>query len=635
MFRSKSLFNALWTASPTIRRFIIVLLDLFIIISANSIPALFLNSQKNFYIFENGSSIWIYIFSLVFSLPLYIYTKQYKNLSRYSEAITFYQILARNIILYTLVYYFGRFFDESFPKLPTLLLLALIVGFCQIFFRLFIRDFVNYSRNLTTKKKLKVAIYGAGVNGAQLAKNLKGLNTYKVVCFFDDNPKLWGRSISGILIRNPDEINNFKKDLDQILLAIPNLKGKQRRNIIVKLEHFRIPLLSIPSIEQLVSGQARIDSLKPISIDDLLGRDSVEADKNLLGPRLNGKVILITGAGGSIGSEICRQIYNLNPNKLILFDMNESNLYSINNNLEKLPKKFPIKAVLGNASNYDLVFRTFVDNKVDVVFHAAAYKHVPLVEKNPIEGISNNILSTFNICKAAENSKVKNIVVISSDKAVRPTSIMGATKRLSELIVHAFSQKNQNNFLKDGSLKLMFSMVRFGNVLDSSGSVVPLFKEQIANGGPITLTHEKVMRYFMTIPEASQLVLQSLALAEGGDLFLLDMGEPISIKKLAEQMIALSGQTLKSDINPDGDIEILVTGLRPGEKLYEELLIDHKSLPTIHPLIFKAREKSINQDKLFKKVNSLLKFLYDQDRENTFKTLHELVPEWKQSNAKV
>jgi len=631
MIKSKSLFNSLWRANPITRRIILILLDFLIISFAHLFFVILINSNNNSILLIKESYIWIYICSIIFSLPIYIFTKQYKTLSRYSEALTFYQIFVRNIFLYFFILIIGNIFNFNLPNLYFFLILSFIVGSGQIFLRLTIRDFVNYTNKLSNREKLKVAIYGAGGNGAQLVKNLKGLNNYKVICFFDDNPKLWGRTISGILIRSPKEIQFIKKEIDQILIAMPCLKGKKRKNKIEELKNYRVPLLSIPSVEQLVSGQTTIDSLKPVSINDLLGRDTVDADKKLLGPKVKGKVILITGAGGSIGSELCRQIYNLEPKTLILFDMNETSLYLINNYLLGLPKKFKILNFLGSACNLKLLKKIFIENNVDVVFHAAAYKHVPLVENNPIEGIGNNIISTLNVCKAAESSNVRNIVFISSDKAVRPTNVMGASKRLSELIIQSFAQKHKKNYLPDGSLKHIFSMVRFGNVLDSSGSVVPLFKKQIEEGGPITLTHEKIIRYFMTIPEASQLVIQSVALAKGGDLFLLDMGEPILIKNLAEQMIALSGQTIKSKDNPDGDIEVIITGLRPGEKLYEELLINDESSPTAHPLIFKANEKIINHNNLFEKVDLLIFSLINQDEKNTYKVLHELIPEWQNS----
>ena len=620
-----SLFTILWNANPKTRRFILIILDVIII----TIFFLFLQFNQNLVIQNN---LYLYYFlTIILGLPFYIYTNQYRTLSRYSEALSFYQILARNIILFIFIYLFSYLFEISFIKKTTLILLSLSISFCQIFLRLTIRDFVNYSQTISFRKKLNVAIYGAGENGVQLFKSLRSINKYKVFCFVDDNPRLWGRSISGILIQSPKFLSKNYEKLDQILLALPQLKKAKRKEKIDFLKNFKVPLLSIPSMEQLISGQAKIDSLKPIALDDLLGRDIVSADKKLLYAGVKEKVILITGAGGSIGSELCNQIINLKPKKLILFEISESSLYQINNKLISLEPKFEIIPVLGNACNYNSLLNKFIEYQVDVVFHVAAYKHVPIVEINALEAIENNTLSTLNVCLAAESSDVRKVVFVSSDKAVRPTNIMGASKRLSELIVQAYSQKNKKIFSKDGSLKLTFCMVRFGNVLDSSGSVVPLFKKQIADGGPITLTHEKIIRYFMTIPEAAQLVIQSLSLAKGGELFLLDMGEPVSIKKLAEQMISLSGQTIKDKDNPDGDIEIKVKGLRPGEKLFEELLIDSESLPTSHPLIFKASEKLIKPEILFEKIDLLLDYLGSYNKEKTLDLLKELIPEWKQS----
>jgi len=624
--KKKSLFKILWNANPKTRRFILILLDISIV----TIFFIALNLNQNFFNQFNFYASYCLILSI--ALPFYFFTRQYRTLSRYSEALSFYQILGRNFIIFFFILFLSNFLEIQFISQNKLTIMALCISLCQIFLRLTIRDFVNYSQSLSYKKKLNVAIYGAGENGVQLFKSLRSLNKYKFICFIDDNPRLWGRSISGISIRSTKYLSKNYEKLDQILLAIPHLKKAERKIKIDYLKNFRIPLLSIPSFEQLISGQARIDTLKPISIHDLLGRDTVAADEKLLFSGVKGKVILITGAGGSIGSELCNQIIKLNPEKLILFEISESSLYILNNKLINLKPKFKIIPVLGNACNYKLIYSNFIEHKVDVVFHAAAYKHVPLVETNCLESIANNTISTLNICKASEAAAVKNVVFISSDKAVRPTNIMGATKRLSELIIQAFSQKNSKNFAEDGSLKLIFSMVRFGNVLDSSGSVVPLFKKQISDGGPITLTHEKIIRYFMTIPEASQLVIQSLALAKGGDLFLLDMGDPISIKKLAEQMILLSGQTIRNDDNPDGDIEIKVKGLRPGEKLYEELLIDSESLPTSHPLIFRAKEKLIQYEVLFEKINLLINYLDNFNKEKTIDLLQELIPEWRKSD---
>ncbi len=632
MNKAKSIFQNLYQAKPIFRKWILLMVDLLIVLFSISIATFVLYLKSVFYSevynFDFSAFLWIYYAAIVTCPIIYTLTKQYKALSRYSGVLTYYQILGRNVLLYSLIYVYGFRLNVSYQ--PSFILMMVVTCLSQIFLRLTIRDFVNYSSSLPNKKLINVIIYGAGENGAQLAKNLMKLNTYKIICFLDDDKKLWGRSILGLVIKAPSELDNLKNKVDQILLAVPNLKPIKRKKLIEYLQNYKIPLLSIPSIKEVISGNLDSYNLMPISINDLLSREVVNADKKLLEMGVKEKVVLITGAGGSIGSELCKQIYYLNPKKMILFDMNENNLYLINKSLVNLKMKFPIKSVLGNACNYETLKKILLDDKVDVIFHAAAYKHVPLVEINPVEGIRNNIVSTYKVCSAAEDTYVKNVVFISSDKAVRPTNIMGASKRLSELIVQGFSNKKPKNIDLD---PIIFSMVRFGNVLDSSGSVVPLFRSQIKSGGPITLTDEKILRYFMTISEASQLVLQSLSLAKGGDLFLLDMGEPVLIKKLAEQMIILSGKSIKNSDNPNGDIAIKLVGLRPGEKLYEELLIDGESLPTSHPLIFRAKEKSMDNKKLFSRIEKLLKFLNDYKTAESLQILKELVPEWKKLNV--
>ena len=631
MNKAKKIFQILCQANPIFRKWLLLMADLLIVLFSISIATFVLYLKSVFYSevynFDVNALLWIFYTAIIISPIIYTVTKQYKALSRYSGVVTYYQILCRNVLLYSLIYIYGFRLNVSYQ--PSFILMMVVTSLSQIFLRLTIRDFVNYSSSLPSKKLINVIIYGAGENGAQLAKNLMKLNTYKIICFLDDDKKLWGRSILGLVIKPPIELDNLKNKVDQILLAVPNLKHTERKNLIENLQNYKIPLLSIPSIKEVISGNLDSYNLMPISINDLLSREVVNADKKLLEMGVKGKVVLITGAGGSIGSEICKQIYYLNPKKMILFDMNENNLYLINKSLGNLKMKFPIKSLLGNACNYETLKKILLENKVEVVFHTAAYKHVPLVEINAVEGIRNNIVSTYRVCSAAENTYVKNVVFISSDKAVRPTNIMGASKRLSELIVKGFSNKKPKNIDLD---PIIFSMVRFGNVLDSSGSVVPLFRSQIKSGGPITLTDERILRYFMTISEASQLVLQSLSLAKGGDLFLLDMGEPVLIKKLAEQMIILSGKSIKNADNPNGEIEIKLVGLRPGEKLYEELLIDGESLPTSHPLIFRAKEKSLDNQKLFEKVDKLLNFLNDYKTSESLNILKELVPEWKKLN---
>ena len=382
-------------------------------------------------------------------------------------------------------------------------------------------------------------------------------------------------------------------------------------------------MLQVPSIDDLTTGRARIDALRSIAIEDLLGRDEVPADPKLLGPGIRDAVVCVTGAGGSIGSELCRQILALFPKRLILLESSEPALYTIEQDLLPfLPDGVDLHSVLGTATDPHLLQRLFADQSVDFVFHAAAYKHVPLVEANPLAGLANNVYSTNQVCRAAIASCVRQVLLISTDKAVRPTNVMGASKRLAELVVQAHAAEATSTRL---------SMVRFGNVLGSSGSVVPLFRRQIAAGGPLTLTHPEVIRYFMTISEAASLVLQASVLAQGGDVFLLDMGEPVRIKSLAEQMVRLSGLSVRDNQHPHGDIEIVCTGLRPGEKLYEELLIDADSMPTEHPLIYRAQERSIPSNILWPQLDALEAAVVAQDIDSALELLAALVPEWRRA----
>jgi FlaA1/EpsC-like NDP-sugar epimerase len=380
-------------------------------------------------------------------------------------------------------------------------------------------------------------------------------------------------------------------------------------------------------MEEITSGRTRIDSLRPIAIEELLGRDAVPPDPRLLGPGIAGQVVLVSGAGGSIGAELCRQILALRPRRLVLLERSEPSLYAIDQELRRsLPAGVELVAVLGSVADRELVWRVLQEQAVQAVFHAAAYKHVPLVQANPLAGLANNVLGTLVLARAAARSGVASFTLISTDKAVRPTNVMGASKRAAELVIQALAQE-----LAADPIRL--AMVRFGNVLGSSGSVVPLFREQIANGGPITLTHPEIIRYFMTIPEAAQLVLQAAVLARGGDLFLLDMGDPVRILDLAKQMVRLSGLSLRDAQHPHGDIEIVCTGLRPGEKLYEELLIDAETEPTAHPLIYRATERAIPPEQLWSQIEAMEAAIRRQDAEAALNVLAQLVPEWQRGEV--
>ena len=519
------------------------------------------------------------------------------------------------------------------PRSSWILLWFLLTGFTGVV-RFALRDLLLNLRSTQYKQQLRVAIYGAGEAGAQLAAALRLAGNHQIITFLDDAPALWTRTINGISIQPPQVLSEIQHQLDQVLLALPSLPRLERRRIVADLQLQSIPVLQVPSVDDLTSGRARIDALRPVAIEDLLGRDSVQPLPKLLGPGLRDAVVCVTGAGGSIGSELCRQILQLAPKALLLLESSEPSLYALEQELrQQLPSSVNLMAVLGSAANPALVQRLFEVNGVQTVFHAAAYKHVPLVEANPVAGLANNVGSTRVICQAAVATGVSELVLISTDKAVRPTNVMGASKRLAELVVQASAIELAQSANVADKPRTRFAMVRFGNVLGSSGSVVPLFRKQIAAGGPITLTHPEIIRYFMTIPEAAQLVLQAATLAQGGDLFLLDMGEPVRIKDLAEQMVRLSGLSLRDVRNPNGDIEIVCTGLRPGEKLYEELLIDAESEVTSHPLIYRAQERSLLPQELWPQLDALQEAIAAQDANAALALLEELVPEWQRDGC--
>jgi FlaA1/EpsC-like NDP-sugar epimerase len=437
---------------------------------------------------------------------------------------------------------------------------------------------------------VRVAIYGAGTAGNQLANALANSNEYRPVAFIDDKKELQGSTVAGIRVYPPEYLAQLVADkgIAKILLAMPSLTKGHQRHILDKLEPLKIKTLVTPPFKSLISGLAQVQDVREIEIEDLLGRDAVEPMQELMAKCITDKSVMVSGAGGTIGSELCRQILKQQPSRLILFEMSEFALYSIEQELNSIKKSLGIDIevipFLGSVLDADKSLQVMRAYGVQTVYHAAAYKHVPLVEHNPIQGIRNNVFGTLNLARSAITAGVANFVLISTDKAVRPTNVMGTTKRLAELILQAFSRTQD---------RTRFCMVRFGNVLGSSGSVVPLFRRQILSGGPLTITHPDITRYFMTITEAAQLVLQAGALGEGGDVFVLDMGEPVKIIDLAKRMVHLSGLEVRSDEVPDGTIQIEFVGLRPGEKLYEELLIDNNVIGTGHPLIMRAQEAEL------------------------------------------
>ena len=573
-----------------------------------------------------SACLWLIPAALLIGLPLYALTGQYKGLTRYVGSLALYRLAGRNGLLVLLLVLTGLMVQLPLPPRSSWILLWILLTVFTGTVRFALRDGLISLQQKPQRGVGRVAIYGAGSAGVQLAAALRLSGSHSVDLFLDDDPQLWHRTINGTPIHPPQVLRQRADDLDQVLLAIPSLSRSRRRRIVDELQELGLPLLQVPSVEEITSGRTRIDALRPVAIEELLGRDAVPPDPGLLGPGIASRCVCVTGAGGSIGAELCRQILRLAPRHLVLLERSEPSLYAIQQELQPLlPPATQLTAVLGSAADAALVERVFGDHGVQVVFHAAAYKHVPLVEANPLQGLENNVLSTRVLCQAAQRLGLQQLVLISTDKAVRPTNVMGASKRLAELVVQASAQT------KPGPTRL--AMVRFGNVLGSSGSVVPLFRRQIAEGGPITLTHPEIIRYFMTIPEAAQLVLQAAVLAEGGDVFLLDMGDPVRIKDLAEQMVRLSGLSLRDSTHPDGDIQIVCTGLRPGEKLYEELLIDAESQPTEHPLIYRAQERSIPPDLLWPQLARMEAAIKAQDQQAALNVLAQLVPEWQRSDA--
>ncbi len=473
----------------------------------------------------------------------------------------------------------------------------------------------------------RVIIYGAGSAGAELVASLQGGDEYLPVALVDDDSRLQGNRVRGLEIYPPAEIEELCRRFkcDRILLAVPSAKHSIRRRILEHLSEFPVHVQTIPGFGDIVAGRARVDELRDVDVEDLLGRDPVPPNKKLLGAGISGKSVMVTGAGGSIGSELCRQILAQNPKRLVLLELSEPALYRIHSELVRQTGEAgcDVHPLLGSVTDEKRIAEAIRSFGVQTIFHAAAFKHVPLVEQNIFAGIKNNVLGTLRAARAAAAAGVESFVLVSTDKAVNPTSVMGATKRFAELVLQSEQVR---------STKTRFSIVRFGNVLESSGSVVPLFREQIRNGGPITVTHPSIIRYFMTIPEAAELVIQAGAMARGGDVFVLDMGEPVRIRDLACRMVSLMGLTMQDETNPDGDIPIEYIGLRPAEKLYEELLIGENVSGTDHPRIMRADESALESELLEELLGRLVSALEDANHDVARSLLAEAVVEYTPSN---
>ncbi|EGQ9884102.1 TPA: nucleoside-diphosphate sugar epimerase/dehydratase [Vibrio vulnificus] len=515
---------------------------------------------------------------------------------------------------------FAYFFNAEVPRtVPVIYMtfLALLCGGARMMVRSLI---VQASR----KGCERVLIYGAGSTGRQLAIALRNAETYQVKGFIDNDPSLENTIIQGLTVHSSQQISRLveKQEIEKILLAMPRATRSERKAIIDGLLHLPVEVLTVPDFKDIVNGNATVDELKDVAIEDLLGRDPVEPNPELMKANIYGKVVMVTGAGGSIGSELCRQIVRQKPKTLILFELSEYGLYEIDKELsgmaETMQLEVEIIPLLGSVQRINRLSATMRAFGVQTVYHAAAYKHVPLVEYNVVEGVRNNVFGTYYSAKAAIEAGVESFVLISTDKAVRPTNVMGTSKRMAELALQALAAKENDKV--NGT---RFCMVRFGNVLGSSGSVIPLFKRQIEEGQAITVTHPDIIRYFMTIPEAAQLVIQAGAMGKGGDVFVLDMGEPVKIVDLAKNLIQLSGLEVKSSDNPNGDIEIKFTGLRPGEKLYEELLIGDNVEGTDHERIMTANEQFLPLEEFNQILDNLDKACHEFDHETIRQILLE------------
>ncbi len=547
-------------------------------------------------------AVWAGAASIGIALPIFIVSGLYRAIFRYSGWPALLAV-ARAVGIYSLLYAsaFTAIGVAGVPRTVGIIqpmLLLLFVGASRAFARVWLGD--QYLSILKHASRPRVLIYGAGTTGRQLAAAMANSHEMQVAGFLDDDDRLHGHVLNGQPIYNPADLDNLATTLNisDVLLAMPSLSRRRRNEILGQIRVAKVAVRTLPSVTDLAQGKVSISDLRELDIDDLLGREPVMPNHILLAMNVRSKVVMVTGAGGSIGSELCRQILTVGPSKLLLIEQSEFALYAIHQELEEklAGRDIALVPLLASVQDNERMHEIMSTWHPDTVYHAAAYKHVPLVEHNPAEGIKNNVLGTLKTAKAAAENGVSDFVLISTDKAVRPTNIMGASKRLAEMALQAIAATNPGT---------KFSMVRFGNVLGSSGSVVPKFRQQIRDGGPITLTHPEITRYFMNIPEASQLVIQAGAMAKGGDVFVLDMGQSVKIMDLARRMIELSGLTVKDEQNPGGDIEIEITGLRPGEKLYEELLIGDNPKPTSHSRIMKAHEEFIPWAELEGQLRSL------------------------------
>ena len=569
--------------------------------------------------------------AVISGLPVLLLSGWYRGLTRYAGSHSLYGLLPRTLLMVLVLLLVSTLVGGPQPPRSFWILYWLLFSGGAITSRIMLRDALITHLDSRRQAPLKpedrntTLIYGAGDSGMTLLQGLRNDRRFRIVGFIDDDAQLHGRTLQNLRIDSPTQLPLLIEHhgVGKVLLALPSLSRQRKRLLVDQLTRLGLEVLSIPSLAQLANGHRIVSDIQPVSIEDLLGREPSRPDPQLLGSSVRSKAVLVTGAGGSIGSELCRQVLGLGASKLLLLDSSEYALYSIEKELRGLQSGVELVAALGDSGDANRMVKLCRTHGIQTIFHAAAYKHVPLVESNLCAGVANNLRATQAVIAAALATSVERLTLISTDKAVRPTNAMGASKRVCELLIQAAAAETSHG---KGPI---LAMVRFGNVLGSSGSVIPLFHEQISRGGPITVTHPSITRYFMTIPEAVQLVLQATGMAHGGELFLLDMGEPVRIADLARQMIELSGLRVRDEEHPQGDIAIAFTGLRPGEKLYEELLISARDEATEHPLIRRAREPRRQKNDLIPLINQLEAALQDWDESATMDSLRRLVPEYR------
>jgi len=628
------IFSKLLLSLPKyIKRSLVLLTDIFLCFSTVWF-SFYLRLDK--FLVIKDEVLWTALISVLIALPVFFIFGLYKIIFRYSGLEIIVSIIPAfftySVLFFSIISLYG--IDGVSRTVGIIQPFAFFISFIliRISISYLLVDF--FKDNKILKNMTKALIYGAGNSGIQLLTSLNKNNAIKIVGFLDDDKQLNGRILNGIKIYSPNNIKKLvdSKKVTHILLAIPSANQTERKEIINRINKSNANVLikTLPSIIDIVEGKVSISDIRDLNIEDILGRDQVEPDTELINKNIKNKIVLVTGAGGSIGQEICRQIIQNDPKKIILLDNNEYSLYSINSEIENIKKNLKKKSIsvislLGSVQDKYFLSEVLNNLKPNTVYHAAAYKHVPLVEKNIIEGIKNNVFGTIKVLECSIKNSVSDFVLISTDKAVRPTNIMGASKRLAELCVQAICDSSKK-------INTKISIVRFGNVIGSSGSVIPKFTKQIKNGGPITLTHPDVTRYFMTIPEASQLVIQAGAMSKGNDLFVLDMGKPIKIADLIKKIVKLSGRIIKDKENPNGDIEVQITGLQSGEKLYEELLLGEELSETQHSKILIAKDPFYSWNFIKHDIEKLNNLKKESDIEEITKILKKLVSGYKPSN---